>query len=148
MFCFWMNFITARNFKIFFTFLSYDQSVLVLWKKVTILAKLSSLIILKRKGEVLKSRHCFQGMANWLFLVQKFSIKETLVCEKWINQHDTSVEQKNKLVCLKLWNAIFWPGNLDGNNVTTHCSLRMYHLEVSSYFFEKISKPELRHKNN
>ena len=39
MFCFWMNFIAARNFKIFFTFLSYDESVLVLWKKMTILEK-------------------------------------------------------------------------------------------------------------
>lgn len=33
-----MNFIIARNFKISFTFQSYVESVLVLWKKVTILA--------------------------------------------------------------------------------------------------------------
>lgn len=49
MFYFWINFIIARNFKIFFIFQSYDESVLVLWKKVTILTKLSSLIILRRK---------------------------------------------------------------------------------------------------
>ena len=59
MFCFWITFIIARNFKVFFIFQSYDESVLVLWKKVTILTKLSSLIILRRKSEVLKSKHYF-----------------------------------------------------------------------------------------
>ena len=139
MFYFWINFIIARNFKIFFIFQSYDESVLVLWKKVTILTKLSSLIILRRKREVLKSKHHFQGMANWVFfsirIGEKLCVKQTLT-RAW-HEHDTSVEQRHKLVCLKLWNAIFWPGNLDRNNIKTHCSLWMYHLEVSSYFFEK-----------
>lgn len=78
-FCFWMNFIIARNFKISFTFQSYVESVLVLWKKVTILSYFWWLHSWEKarfsiQDTTFREWHNYLFQYGWAILVQKFWI--------------------------------------------------------------------------